>query len=218
MSWVAAVIRLMTNARSSPDGIPRGGRTTRITILNGNPSAKPVAFDGYLSALSQLLQERNHTAILHPLRQMDIRYCVGCLDCWVRTPGKCVVSDGSAVLCRDFINSDIVLFASPIIMGFTSALLKRAHDKLLPLVHPYFEWVGAEMHHMARYPTYPRIALLLQREEDSTGEDIEIITDIYRRTAINLKTSFVYSWETNRSAQEVADEIDGLQRVPARRS
>ena len=72
---------------------------------------------------------------------MDVRYCVGCFGCWVKTPGECVSKDGSHDIRREVINSDLVLFASPLIMGFTSALLKKAHDKLIPLIHPYFELV-----------------------------------------------------------------------------
>ena len=73
------------------------------------------------------------------------------------------------------------------------------------------------MHHLSRYDTYPLMTLLLQKEEDSDDEDIEIITDLYKRDAINLKTSFAGAWQINRTVKEVADEIDGLQRVAARR-
>lgn len=189
-----------------------------ITILNGNPSAGADAFDGYLSALSQSLHERNHTAILHTLRKLDLKYCVGCFECWVKTPGTCRVMDGSEALRRDYINSDIAIFASPIIMGFTSALLKRAHDRLIPLLHPYLQWTKHEMHHVSRYRSYPLMGLILQNDGDATDEDIEIITDIYRRDAINFRTSFVRTWLTTRRIQEVVDEIDGLQRVSARRA
>jgi hypothetical protein len=70
-------------------------------------------------------------------------------------------------------------------MGFTSALLKKTHEKLLPLVHPYLEFVQNEVRHLARYEKYPLMALLLEKGNDTDEEDIKIISDLYRRDAIN---------------------------------
>ena len=43
------------------------------------------------------------------------------------------------------------------------ALLKRAADQMIPLVHPYIVIEGGEMHHRARYERYPLMGLLLAR-------------------------------------------------------
>jgi multimeric flavodoxin WrbA len=180
----------------------------KITILNGNPNAGNVKFDNYLKSLSDLLESNKHTVTILQLREMDIRYCIGCWGCWVKTPGECIVTDGSGDICREYINSDLVLFASPVIMGFTSALLKKAHDKLIPLIHPYFEIVQNETHHLARYDKYPLMGLLLEKGKDTDGEDIEIISDIYRRDAINFKTSFCFTKLTDDSVEELANEIN----------
>ncbi|PIX24556.1 MAG: hypothetical protein COZ69_05815, partial [Deltaproteobacteria bacterium CG_4_8_14_3_um_filter_45_9] len=103
-----------------------------------------------------------------------------------------------------------VLFASPVIMGFTSALLKKTHEKLLPLVHPYLEFVQTEVRHLARYEKYPLMALLLEKGNDTDEEDIKIISDIYRRDAINFKTQFCFTKLTSDPLGEVADEIDSV--------
>ena len=182
----------------------------KITILNGNPDADNVKFDSYLKELSDLLKSSKHTVTILELRDIDVRYCIGCWGCWVKTPGECIVADGSRDICRECINSDLVLFTSPVIMGFTSALLKKAHDKLIPLIHPYLEFVQGEIHHLARYDKYPLMALLLERSKDNDEEDIEIISDIYRRDAINLKTSFCFTRLTDNPAEEVANEINRI--------
>lgn len=182
----------------------------KIIILNGNSNPENAAFDNYLRELSHLMESRNHEISVFNLREMDIRYCTGCFACWVKTPGECITQDDSHNICRAYIRSDLVLFASPVIMGFTSALLKRAHDKLIPLIHPYFEFVQNEVYHLSRYEYYPLIALLLERGRDTDEEDIEIISDIYRQTAINLKTSLPFTRLTSDSTEEVADEIDSI--------
>jgi multimeric flavodoxin WrbA len=190
----------------------------KITILNGNASVENAAFDYYLQELAVLLRSRHHKVTIFDLKEMDIRYCIGCFDCWVKTPGLCTTKDDSSEVCFAYIHSDLVLFASPILMGYTSALLKKAHERLLPLMHPYFEFVEREIHHRSRYKAYPLIGLLLEREPDADESVVEIITNIYRRDAINLKTSFTSTWQLSQPIKETADEIDRLQRLPAGRA
>ena len=182
----------------------------KVTILNGNPNADNVKFDNYLKNLSDSLESSKHTVTILKLREMDIRYCIGCWGCWIKTPGECIVADGSREVCRQYINSDLVLFSSPIIMGFTSALLKKAHDKLIPLIHPYTEFIQNESHHVSRYEKYPLMGLLLEKGKDTDEEDIKIISDIYMRDAINLKTSFCFAKLTSAPVEEVANGINSI--------
>jgi multimeric flavodoxin WrbA len=186
------------------------GKAMKVTILNGNPDASNTIFDDYLKKLSEILSSESNQVIIFTLRDMDIKYCRGCWGCWVKTPGECLVEDDTREIRCKFIPSDLVLFASPVRMGFTSALLKRAHERLLPLIHPYLELVDGEVHHIARYDKYPLMALLLEKGEDVDEEDIKIISDIYRRDAINFKTSFCFTKSTSDPLEEVANEINGL--------
>lgn len=182
----------------------------QITILNGNPYTENINFDNYLQELSQRLEASQHSVTLFELRDMAIKYCTGCFGCWVKTPGECVIKDDSATIRHEFINSDFVLFASPVIMGFISAVLKKTQDKLIPLLLPYFEMFQGEVHHQRRYDKYPRIGLLLEKDTSTDEEDIEIISDIYRRTAINFKSSFCFSKLTCDPVEEVANEINHI--------
>lgn len=182
----------------------------RVTILNGNPSPENTAFDGYLHELVQALETSGHAVVLLTLRDMDISHCTGCWGCWVKTPGECVARDDSTDVCRAAIHADLVLHASPVIMGFYSALLKKTTDKLIPLVHPYVIVAKGEAHHKARYAKYPRLGLLLQREADTDDEDIRIIADIHGRTALNLKSRLAFIRLTDDPVEEVVSEIDRL--------
>lgn len=182
----------------------------KITILNGNPGDRPRELDGYLGEVEARLQSRGHETTTFELRGMDIRYCAGCWGCWVRTPGECVIADDFARICSSVVGSDFLLFASPVIMGFTSALLKRACDRLVPIIHPYFEVVNGEIHHRSRYEKYPGLGLILEKSTDTDREDIEIIGDIYSRMAVNLKSELSLIRLTEDSAGEVADAIDSL--------
>lgn len=179
-------------------------------MLNGNPDGNNAAFDGYLSDLKSRLEERGHSVDLLCLREMDFRFCVGCFGCWVKTPGMCVSRDASHDVDRRVINSDLVLFASPLLMGFPSAVLKKTQDKLIGLVHPFIELVEGECHHIKRYERYPYLGVLVEPEADTDEEDLEIVKDIYQRTSLNFKSTLRLFETTERPASEVADAIDRI--------
>jgi multimeric flavodoxin WrbA len=181
-----------------------------ITILNGNPTPDNQPFEDYLSELSDSWISDGHQIKRLDLRTMKINYCTGCWHCWVKTPGQCSSQDQSLDVCRAVIHSDLTLWASPIIMGFPSALLKKVTDKLIPLVHPYIVVDQGEAHHLARYEHYPRFGLLLENSADTDEEDIEIIREIFSRTALNMKSSLAFSKTTNVPVSEVSNAINDL--------
>lgn len=177
----------------------------KITILNGNPVSS--SFDSYLVQIKSRLEIEGHTATCLELRDLPLRYCVGCWGCWVKTPGECVARDASLEMDRAVINADFVLWAAPLKMGFPAALLKMANDKHLPLIHPYTVVDQGESHHLKRYAHYPRLGLLVEKEVTTDERDLQIVTDIYCRTALNFKTRLEFSLTTETPADEVADRI-----------
>jgi multimeric flavodoxin WrbA len=180
----------------------------KIVFLNGNSDEANRPFEACLAQLADRLIQSGHHVSHLKLRDLKIEYCKGCWGCWVKTPGECVVHDDSAAVCREFLQSDVAVFASPIILGFTSALLKKVNDKLIPILLPYIEIVENECHHFARYGKYPRIALLLQKEAATDAEDLEIIREIYRRTALNMKTTLEFMKLIDDPIEEVLREIN----------
>jgi multimeric flavodoxin WrbA len=183
----------------------------RVTILNGNPNEENIRFDDYLKKLSDLLLLRNHSVKILQLRDMDIRYCIGCFGCFDKTPGECsTAADDSREVRREYINSDFVLFASPIIMGYTSALLKKPIERNLGLLLPYGAIIQEETHHPARYDKYPQLGLLLEKNSNSDDEDVEIISDMYMRDAINFHTTLCFTKLTSDPIKEVVDEINAI--------
>jgi multimeric flavodoxin WrbA len=184
----------------------------KITFLNGDPNGYKPTLDLYLSELQHQLEETGHTITNLTLRELDAGYCTGCWSCWVKTPGRCQFDDDSHLVCRAVINSDFVLFASPVLMGYLSSTLKKFMDKLIPLVHPYLTAVHGEAHHLPRYSLedYPVGGLLLEKTPGTDDEDIEIIKEIHARTMLNLKTRSAFTMLTNQPVEEVADAINHL--------
>ena len=178
----------------------------RITIINAEPDAAS-AFDCYVREYAGHLEADGHKVTRLDVRDLDLRGCSGCWGCWVKTPGECVKRDDSAQICRAVIGSDLTVFASPIKMGFTSSLLKRAADQMVPLVHPYLVIENGEMHHRPRYAHYPLFGLLLAPGADTDAEDIEITRHMWSRMARNMKTRVAFTTIATTPVKEAADEL-----------
>jgi len=178
----------------------------RITILNGEPDASS-PFQAYLETLTNRLLALGHVATRLDLAALDLKGCTGCFNCWVKTPGECAKRDDSATVCRAALDADLLLLASPMTMGFTTALLKRAADQMVPLIHPYFVVEGGEFHHRARYAHYPVFALLLGAGPDSDAEDVEITRTMWARMARNIKSRLAWTAVAERTPEEVDDEL-----------
>jgi ferredoxin len=57
--------------------------------------------------------------------EMDISPCMGCFQCWVRTPGICVIGDAGQSVAGAWMLSDVVVLVTPVTFGGYSAVLKR---------------------------------------------------------------------------------------------
>ncbi len=177
----------------------------KITILNGNPNRS--SFDDYLDNLKKSLENTNHQVTQLDLRELSLKYCIGCFDCWTKTPGMCDADKASQEMDRAIINSDFTLWAAPLKMGFPSAMLKMALDKHLPLIHPYMVVDQNEAHHLKRYENYPRVGLLVEQESDTDDRDLQIIKDIFSRTALNLKSKLDFMATTDIKVEDLGQKI-----------
>ncbi|VAW24803.1 hypothetical protein MNBD_BACTEROID01-2898 [hydrothermal vent metagenome] len=166
----------------------------KIIIINGNSKDGPEKLNLFLKELQLGLVENGKEVNLYNLVNEDIHYCIGCWNCWWKTPGLCRYEDSMHKILPKIIHSNLVIYSSPMIMGFYSSLLKKFQDRTIPLVHPYIEYVNNESHHHKRYPVYPKIGVVLDTETASS-EEVELARQIFGRFALNFKSevSFCHS-------------------------
>jgi multimeric flavodoxin WrbA len=182
----------------------------KIAIANGNPDAGNTTFESYLDKLCDLLRSSAHEIQVLRLRDLDIRYCIGCFGCWLKSPGRCVQHDEMEQVIRAYVRSRLFIMASPVTMGFTSSLLKKAHDRILPVLMPYIVFTKGEMHHRKRYRRHPDVGVLVQESADTDAEDMEIMRHVYERDMLNIYGRLRFFHPISTPLEEVADEIDHL--------
>ena len=114
------------------------------------------------------------------LRDVFIAYCKGCFDCWVKTPGICATRDGAGVVTRALARSDLVTLLSPITFGGYSSELKKALDRSIGIVSPFFMRLDGEVHHQPRYSRYPAL-LGIGVSEDRDPDEAQIFARLVVR-------------------------------------
>lgn len=179
----------------------------KALLVNGNPNPPDPRFDAYLQDLSLALTEQGHGVNTLELRSLDLRQCSGCFGCWLKTPGRCVTQDQHGELLRAYLAADVVVLASPLVLGFSSGLLKRAAEKLIPTLLPYVDASSGECRHFPRYAKVPRLALLYQEEPDTADEDRAMTRELWSRMARNANTSLIACLSTTMATREVAHAI-----------
>ena len=124
---------------------------------------------------------------------LNVKYCVGCFECWTKTPGLCMQTDEMPKILQTIMNSDLTVYISDVKAGFISSELKKVVDKTIPLIHPYFDILHGEIHHKARYDSYPELALVLIEDNEISDPVFDIIQNWYTRLSYNMmsKVKFV---------------------------
>jgi multimeric flavodoxin WrbA len=119
------------------------------------------------------------------LRDMEMAPCLGCFKCWTDTPGVCINDDAGTTVVKQFIASDLAVFLTPVTFGGYSSVLKKALDRTLPVMLPFFGKLGGEVKHVQRYDKQPRIMALgvLPRPDPDTEQ---IFRTLVSRNAMNF--------------------------------
>jgi multimeric flavodoxin WrbA len=178
----------------------------KILIVAGSTN-QSVNFKQRLEELRKLIEARQWKLTLIDLAEKEIRFCTGCFNCWWKDPGRCIHRDDLDQIYPMILESDLMLFASPLSAGLPSWQIKAFQDRLIPLIHPYIELRQGECHHQKRYKHYPEIALLVEEEADTELADLKILEELYRRFSLNFHSNLKGIASLSQSNEEIYHEI-----------
>ena len=126
------------------------------------------------------------------LAEKEIHHCLGCLNCWIRTPGRCAIKDDMAEILEIYMQSDIVIMATPLYTDNVSGLTKTFMDRLIPLVDPHMviDPVDNETRHPEPERPYPGIVAISSCgfPEQSQFQVLELV---FSRMARNMQAGLV---------------------------
>jgi multimeric flavodoxin WrbA len=155
-------------------------------ILNGGPgSDRGAACRAVRDAASADFLSRGWSVRTFDLDGLTIKPCVGCFACWLKHPGICAVKDDAEEYVKAFVASDAVVWITPITFGGASSVLKKALDRTIPSILPFFIKSHGEIHHPQRYEKRRRLlafGTLAAADPEAEG----IFRNLIQRNAINF--------------------------------
>ncbi|HEY8910636.1 MAG TPA: NAD(P)H-dependent oxidoreductase [Desulfosporosinus sp.] len=117
----------------------------------------------------------------------NLTFCMGCFGCWIKKPGECVINDIMAAINRSVMNSDTVIYLSPIIFGQFSANIKNTMDRSIPNALPFFKRRSdGQTLHPPRYDTYPK-QIIIGYGDLISDEDKQLFIDITKKHRGNIE-------------------------------
>ena len=134
----------------------------------------------------------------------EIKPCIGCFGCWIKTPGKCVIQDGYEGTGITLGKCSELILISRCTYGSVSPFIKMVIDRAISYIHPDFVIRKGEMHHKRRYDN------VIQLTAYFYGENI---TDIEKETARNLMEANADNYDgTVKSVQfyQSVEELEGV--------
>jgi len=141
---------------------------------------------------------------LFEANKYQIGHCIGCTNCWLKTPGVCAVKDDWEIVFKKFLKSDIIIFITEAQLGFISHKMKNIVDRMLPIILPYTKLHQGEMRHFSRYEKYRKIGLVYQ----GNGNNV-FLNEWMERFTLNLFCKSLGAHNINES-EELYHEISNI--------
>ena len=163
----------------------------KVTIFNGSPRGKKGNTHFMVKEFSKGAEQAGAEVENIFLVKKKIRPCRGCLSCWIKTPGICVINDDMAELIYKFDESDIVVFATPVYVDNVTGIMKNFMDRLIAGADPHFEKdEGGECVHIGKLEKPAKLVVISNCgfPEQSHFQVLELL---FRRVARNMRTEVI---------------------------
>jgi len=106
----------------------------KIAILNGSPRKQNTA--AMVNAFAEGAKEAGHEVEILHVGKMKIAGCLGCEYCHGKGEGKCIQKDDMEKLMPAYLESDMIVFASPIYYFSMTAQLEAALQRVYCIGKP----------------------------------------------------------------------------------
>ena len=106
----------------------------RIAILNGSPRKENTA--AMIEAFREGAEEAGHEVEVLHVGKMKINGCLACEYCHTKGEGKCIQKDDLEKIMPAYLESDMVVFASPIYYFAPTAQLEAAWQRVYCIGKP----------------------------------------------------------------------------------
>ena len=125
-------------------------RPRKVLLVNGAPRG----VNGYTQLYSDYVADSLSACGVDVdqlvLARHKVGHCLGCLQCWLRLEGQCIVKDDVPDLYERYEECDLIIYAFPLYAYGVPGLLKDFIDRGVTRQYPYFEKGLTEIRHPRR--------------------------------------------------------------------
>lgn len=102
----------------------------KVVGINGSPHGAKGNTALVLDPFLEGLRDAGADVDLLYTGDLEIKPCLGCFGCWIKTPGKCVQEDDMAGLLARLRQADLWVLATPLYFDGPSGPLKNVIDRM----------------------------------------------------------------------------------------
>lgn len=101
--------------------------------------------------IENLILDKDKAVRILNSADMRIAHCMGCNQCWLKTPGVCAIKDDYEQIIRQLVGAQNLWLVSDTRFGFLDYRGKRVMDRIMPMLNMYIEFRDGWMRHELRY-------------------------------------------------------------------
>ncbi|MBX4262901.1 flavodoxin family protein [Clostridium estertheticum] len=121
-------------------------------------------------------------------QEEEIKKCIGCFGCWVKTPGSCVIKDGYGDVGKILGESEELIIISRICYGGFSPFVKNILDRNIGYLLPFFTIRNNEVHHESRYKKRFKLSVIAYGN-DVTQKEKDTLSKLVIANGINFNVT-----------------------------
>jgi putative NADPH-quinone reductase len=130
----------------------------KILVINGSPKGER---SDTLKITRAFVEGMGETYTLIDTMRVSVKPCLGCYACWFQTPGKCIQQDDMADILEQMLESDLVIWSTPLYCYSVPSNCKALYDRLLPLgTHTQQVDEAGATYHPGRHEIHTNIMLI----------------------------------------------------------
>ena len=165
----------------------------KITIFNSSPRLEKSNTHKICEAFAEGARSEGAEVEEIFLARKKIHHCIGCFDCWLKTPGVCTIKDDMAELLKKFSESDLVVCATPLYVDNVSGIMKNFMDRLIPVADGHFaKDAGGECCHKSRGRAPSGIGVISNCGFPEQSH-FQVLTLLFKRVARNMNADFAFA-------------------------
>ncbi len=162
----------------------------KMFAVNSSPRRDRGGTGLLLSSLLAGARKAGADVELAYLHGLDIKPCQACLECWLRTPGRCVQQDDMAGLLPRLAAAEVVVLATPLFVDGMNGPMKTFLDRTIPLLESWFEERAGHCRHPRRDWFKPEQVVLVAVSGFTELDNFDPLTAHIKAFAKNLGCRF----------------------------